>query len=72
MAELENFISVLEAAKILRVHPETVRRLCRQGDLPPQRFGNTWFIDRDKLWAFSETYQPKRGGRGSYYKKWKL
>ena len=32
--------SVIEAAKILGVHPETVRRAIREDNLPASRFGN--------------------------------
>ena len=31
---LEDYCTAIEAARRLNVHPETVKRLCRQGDLP--------------------------------------
>lgn len=34
--ELE-YLTVAEAAEILRLHPETVRRLSREGELPYHR-----------------------------------
>lgn len=33
----EEYISSVEAAVILRLHPETVRRLSREGELPFHR-----------------------------------
>lgn len=60
---LENYLTVIEAAKRLKIHPDTVKRLCRQGDIPAIKIRNTWLIDKDKLEIFAGTYQPKRGGK---------
>jgi len=60
---LENYLTVVEAAKRLKIHPDTVKRLCRQGDIPAVKIRNTWLIDKDKLEVFAGTYQPKRGGK---------
>jgi len=60
---LENYLMVIEAAKRLKIHPDTVKRLCRQGDIPAVKIRNTWLIDKDKLEVFAGTYQPKRGGK---------
>ena len=59
----ENYVTVIEAARRLRIHPDTVKRLCRQGDIPAVKLRNTWLIDRDNLEIFSGTYQPIRGGK---------
>ena len=60
---LENYLTVIEAAKRLKIHPDTVKRLCRQGDIPAIKIRNTWLIDKEKLEVFAGTYQPKRGGK---------
>ena len=39
---LENYVDVIEASKILDVHPETVKRLIREGKLAATKFGNKW------------------------------
>ena len=61
MASLENYYNVIEASRRLRVHPETVKRLCRQGDMPAIKFHNTWLITREDLNNFAGTYIPLRG-----------
>ena len=43
---LENYVDVIEAAKILGVHPETVQRLIREGKLTATKFGNKWIMER--------------------------
>ena len=58
---LEDYLTAIEAAHRLNVHPETVKRLCRQGDIPAQKFRNTWLIRRDVLDMFSSTYDPHPG-----------
>jgi len=63
MAPLDNYFNVIEAGRRLKVHPETVKRLCRQGDLPAVKIHNTWLITKDALDNFAGTYIPKRGAR---------
>jgi len=59
----DNYLNVIEASRHLKVHPETVKRLCRQGDLPAVKIHNTWLINRDTLDNFAGTYDPRRGAR---------
>ena len=59
----DSYVNVIEASHRLKVHPETVKRLCRQGDLPAIKIHNTWLIARDILDNFAGTYIPKRGAR---------
>jgi len=63
MALLDDYFNVIEASRRLRVHPETVKRLCRQGDLPATKIHNTWLISGDILDNFAGTYDPRRGAR---------
>ena len=63
MAPLDGYFNVIEASRRLRVHPETVKRLCRQGDLPAAKIHNTWLISGDILDNFAGTYDPKRGAK---------
>ena len=58
---LENYIDVIEASKVLAVHPETVKRLIREGKLTATKFGNKWIMDRDRLQMFANTYDGRRG-----------
>ena len=60
---LEDYLTANEAAQRLRVHPETVKRLCRQGDLRAEKVHNTWLIHSDVLDVFAGTYDPRPGAR---------
>ena len=57
----ENYVDVIEASRILGVHPETVKRLIREGKLTATKFGNKWIIERDRLQMFANTYDGRRG-----------
>ena len=63
MTLLDNYYNVIEAGRRLKVHPETVKRLCRQGDIPAFKIHNTWLISGDILNNFAGTYVPTRGAR---------
>ncbi len=63
MTPLDNYFNVIEASRRLKIHPETVKRLCRQGDLPAVKIHNTWLISGDFLDNFAGTYSPNRGAR---------
>ncbi|MBI4307389.1 MAG: helix-turn-helix domain-containing protein [Chloroflexi bacterium] len=61
MTDLTDYVTIIEAARELRLHPETVKRLCRQGDIQAIKFRNAWLIHRESLDAFSRGYNPGRG-----------
>jgi len=60
---LAAYADVTEAAKRLDIHPESVRRLIRQGKLPGSKFGNKWLIERDTLEQFASHYDPRPGNK---------
>ena len=45
----EDTITVIEAAKISEVNPETIRRAIREGKLPARKIGNTFFIHKNDM-----------------------
>jgi excisionase family DNA binding protein len=47
-------LKVDEAAQYLRIHPATVRRLMRDGQLQGVKLGKRWFIARNSLVALVE------------------
>ena len=50
-------VSIEDAARMLSVHPRTVRRLIERGEIPAGRIGHQWRIDPEVLAAMI------RGGR---------
>ena len=63
MVPLDNYYNVIEVGHRLKIHPETVKRLCRQKDLPAIKIHNTWLIAKDDLVNFAGTYVPRRGAK---------
>ncbi|MDX9956171.1 MAG: helix-turn-helix domain-containing protein [Anaerolineae bacterium] len=63
MLDLSPYVEVSQAARELAVHPETVRRLLRQGELPGAKVGTLWLIERSVLESFKAAYDPRPGAR---------
>lgn len=54
------YITVDQAADILKVHPETIRRLLRDGSLQGSKsFTGQWKVDRAFLIEFQKSYRPE-------------
>lgn len=53
------FLSVEEVAKMLRVNKRTVYRLVEKGEIPAFKFGKLWRIDQAKLEDLFETNKKK-------------
>ena len=49
MLDAHDVIGSQEAAEILQIHEETVRRLAREGQLPAFKVGGGWRFSRDAL-----------------------
>ena len=59
MQENVEFYTVDEVAKVLRLHPYTVRRLCRDKRVPAFKFGGQWRFRRDEIEQWSKGHQVK-------------
>ena len=53
--------TVPQAASYLNVSEETVRRNIRSKRLKALRRGTQWFVPRDVLVVFADSYDPKTG-----------
>jgi excisionase family DNA binding protein len=63
MERSERWLSVPEAARVLGLHPETVRRFVREKRLPATRIGRSWRFRSDRLDAWLEERPAERPGR---------
>lgn len=62
---LDQYADVLEVSKRLNIHPESVRRLVRQGKLPAIKFGNKWLVERSTLEQYASRYDPRPGNKAT-------
>ncbi len=62
---LENYAGVDEVSKRLNIHPESVRRLIRQGKLPAIKFGNKWLVEKTVLEQYANRYDPRPGNKAT-------
>jgi excisionase family DNA binding protein len=63
---MDEVLTVGEVAGYLRVHPITVQRWCRTGDLPAAKIGRAYRIrksDLDAWWAKHSPGHPARPSR---------
>ncbi len=67
MARLDDYMTVSDAAERLGIHPESVRRLIRQGRLPAQKFASSWLIARDVLEQFANGYDRRPGNKATLF-----
>ena len=49
MGKLTESYTVDEVAGALKLHPYTVRRLCREGKIPCFKFGGQWRFDAKEI-----------------------
>ena len=42
MPKIEQFLTAEEVAEALKLHPYTIRRLCREDKIPCFKFGGQW------------------------------
>ena len=45
----------IDAAKFLRLHPKTVKRMARNGQIPGRRLGRRWYFRPSELDEFLRT-----------------
>jgi excisionase family DNA binding protein len=62
---LESYAGVEMVSKRLNIHPESVRRLIRQGKLPAIKFGNKWLVERAVLERYASRYDPRPGNKAT-------
>ena len=56
-----DFLTTLEAASTLNLHPGTIKRLCRLTKLKGEKVNNGWLIPRTEVESFASTYSETRG-----------
>ena len=60
---LERYLTLLDAATVLGIHPDSLRRLAGAGRIPgAQKWrGRQWLFDRELLAQFALTYRARAG-----------
>jgi hypothetical protein len=57
----DNYLDLVEAARELSIHPQSLRRLIKQRKVPALIFAGKYLIERDKLEMFKTNYDPRPG-----------
>ena len=62
---LDSYLDAEQVGIRLNIHPESVRRLIRQGKLPAIKFGNKWLVERATLEQYASYYDPRPGNKAT-------
>ena len=57
----DNYLDLVESARELGIHPQSLRRLIKQKRVPAVLFAGKYLIERDKLEMFKANYDPRPG-----------
>jgi excisionase family DNA binding protein len=57
----DDYLDLIEAARELGIHPQSLRRLIKQQKVPAILFAGKYLIPRDKLEMFKANYDPRPG-----------
>ena len=57
----DTYVSSLEAATVLVIHPMAIQKLLKAGKLRGEKIANRWLIRRADLEEFAKTYEAKVG-----------
>ena len=55
----DDYLDLVEAARELSIHPQSLRRLIKQKRIPATMFAGKYLIERDKLEIFKSSYDPR-------------
>jgi excisionase family DNA binding protein len=58
---VEGYLTVKEVGARVQVHEETVKRLCRDGQIPAEKFRNAWIIREQVADQVAGTYDRRPG-----------
>ncbi len=57
----DNYVDLVDAARILNIHPQSLRRLIKQKKVPAVLFAGKYLIERYQLNQFKSNYDPRPG-----------
>jgi excisionase family DNA binding protein len=58
---VNDHLDLVEAARVLGIHPQSLRRLIKDGKIPARMYAGKYLIERDKLEMFKANYDPRPG-----------
>lgn len=58
---MDGYITAIEAAKILDIHTESLRRLARQGKIKSDKFGGVLYFNQEYITRYALRYNPNPG-----------
>jgi excisionase family DNA binding protein len=69
---IDTYYTLEEAARILKLHPQTLRRWIRQGKLPARRFGKQFRLRAEDLERAAQPALPEEAEELSHFDRMSL
>ncbi len=57
----DNYLDLVEAARVLSIHPQSLRRLIKLKRVPARLYAGKYLVERDQLEMFKTNYDPRPG-----------
>ena len=57
----DNYLDLVDAARALNIHPQSLRRLIKQKKVPAVMFAGKYLIERTSLNQLKSGYDPRPG-----------
>ncbi len=57
----DDYLDLVEAARVLTIHPQSLRRLIKQQKIPARLYAGKYLVERAVLEMFTSTYDPRPG-----------
>ncbi len=58
---MRDHLDLVEAAQVLGIHPQSLRRLIKAEKMPARLFAGKYLIERSTLEMFKANYDPRPG-----------
>ena len=66
MTKVEEFLKVEDVSKSLKLHPYTIRRLCREEKIPCFKVGGQWRFDMEEIKHWKKGKMCAKGSKQNY------
>lgn len=60
-ALLDDYLDLIDAARFLDIHPQSLRRLVKQAKIPARLWQGKYVFHRPALQQFKSVYDPRPG-----------
>lgn len=61
MTILDDYLDLIDAAREINIHPDSLRRLVKQNKIPARLWRGKYLLARHEVQQFANVYDPRPG-----------